>query len=363
MPATSHNNRRAFTLVELLTVIAIIAVLTAILLPVFSIAREQARQATSMGNMHDVYEAVRLYHEDEGTYPPALFGYAEIKIFLNSGSSNGGCPTPPAGMPQDEPAFEEELNTPDNDPSKGGCFERVPMSQATEYFQPIGIGAYLYPNKLKEMNAFLCPDNPSTDQKQGTIAYWPLSLTKHTDPDTPDQLIPVTWVQGNNNTNPPPACPTYSDIDLPPPRSPDDVNYPNRSYVGQAKTFYVMDSMDIGPLLDDNGNWMHDANGHPLYEYHYALDWTHQLYNQANGCDTNKDVYVEGLPYDPNKGPVVLSNQLKYKYPPPETTVITWDTYHAAVAHSGNVIVLLLSGTARKISLKQAHEQLPLNFH
>ncbi|HLI49231.1 MAG TPA: prepilin-type N-terminal cleavage/methylation domain-containing protein [Chthonomonas sp.] len=355
MPATSHRNRRAFTLVELLTVIAIIAVLAAILLPVFSIAREQARQATTMGNMHDVYEAVRLYHEDEGTYPPALFGYAEIKIFLSSGGSgSSSCTTPPAGMPQDEPAFEEELSKPDNhDPSKGTCFERVPMGQATEYFQPTGIGAYLYPNKLKEMNAFLCPDNPSTDQKQGSIAYWPLTLTN-------GQLVPVTWVQGNNNTNPPPACPTYSDIDLPPPRSSDDVNYPNRSYVQQAKTFYVMDSMDIGPMLDSNGNWIHDSNGNPLYEYHYALDWTHQLYNQKNGCDTTAQVPVYGLPSNP---PVVLSNQLKYKNPSPETTVITWDTYHAAVAHSGNVIVLLLSGTARKMSVQQAVNELPLNYH
>src|SRR5579875_3658615 len=102
MPAKSHTTAsRAFTLVELLTVIAIIAVLAAILFPVFAAAREQARQATTMGNMHDVYEAVRLYHEDEGTYPPALFGYAEIKIFLSSGGSgSSSCTTPPAGMPQ-----------------------------------------------------------------------------------------------------------------------------------------------------------------------------------------------------------------------------------------------------------------------
>jgi prepilin-type N-terminal cleavage/methylation domain-containing protein len=327
MPAKSHTTAsRAFTLVELLTVIAIIAVLAAILFPVFAAAREQARQATTMGNMHDVYEAVRLYHEDEGTYPPALFGYAETALTNVQ-----------PGMPTGEPALP-------GDPI-------VPMGQATEYFQATGVGAYLYPNKLKDLNAFFCPDNPATNQTQVTIAYWPLTLTN-------GQLVPVTWVQGNNNTNPPPACPNYSDPDLPT-RQPNGPN-PGATYVGQPKLFYVMDSMDIGPLLDSNGNWIHDANGNPLYEYHYAVDWTHQLYNQKNGCDTTAQVPVYGLPSNP---PVVLSNQLKYKNPSPETTVITWNTYHAGVAHSGNVIVLLLSGTARKISLQQAQQQLPLNYH
>src|SRR5947209_10464063 len=42
------TRRRGFTLIELLVVIAIIAILAAILFPVFAQAREQARKATCM---------------------------------------------------------------------------------------------------------------------------------------------------------------------------------------------------------------------------------------------------------------------------------------------------------------------------
>ena len=41
-----HRSRQGFTLIELLVVIAIIAILAAILFPVFAKAREKARQAS-----------------------------------------------------------------------------------------------------------------------------------------------------------------------------------------------------------------------------------------------------------------------------------------------------------------------------
>ncbi|MDD4153709.1 MAG: prepilin-type N-terminal cleavage/methylation domain-containing protein, partial [bacterium] len=43
--------KRGFTLIELLVVIAIIAILAAILFPVFGRAREQARKATCQSNL------------------------------------------------------------------------------------------------------------------------------------------------------------------------------------------------------------------------------------------------------------------------------------------------------------------------
>ena len=52
---------RAFTLVELLVVIAIIALLAAILMPALRTARERARQASCMSNLHQLDLALETY--------------------------------------------------------------------------------------------------------------------------------------------------------------------------------------------------------------------------------------------------------------------------------------------------------------
>jgi prepilin-type N-terminal cleavage/methylation domain-containing protein/prepilin-type processing-associated H-X9-DG protein len=56
--------RRGFTLIELLVVIAIIAILAAILFPVFAQARAKARQTVCMSNMRQIGLGVRMYLQD-----------------------------------------------------------------------------------------------------------------------------------------------------------------------------------------------------------------------------------------------------------------------------------------------------------
>jgi len=60
-PARCSSRSRAFTLVELLVVIGIIAVLLAILLPVMSRVRERGRAIKCANNMRQIYAACILY--------------------------------------------------------------------------------------------------------------------------------------------------------------------------------------------------------------------------------------------------------------------------------------------------------------
>lgn len=56
--------RYGFTLIELLVVIAIIAILAAILFPVFAQAREKAREITCISNLKQMGLALRMYSQD-----------------------------------------------------------------------------------------------------------------------------------------------------------------------------------------------------------------------------------------------------------------------------------------------------------
>lgn len=68
--------RSGFTLVELLTVVAIIAVLAAILFPVFARARESARRASCQSNLKQIGLAGMQYAADyDGCLPPAVVAH------------------------------------------------------------------------------------------------------------------------------------------------------------------------------------------------------------------------------------------------------------------------------------------------
>ncbi len=65
------QNKNGFTLIELLVVIAIIAILAAILFPVFAQAREKARQTSCLSNVKQIGTGFAMYTQDyDEQYPP-----------------------------------------------------------------------------------------------------------------------------------------------------------------------------------------------------------------------------------------------------------------------------------------------------
>ena len=60
-------NKKGFTLAELLIVVAIIAVLVAISIPIFSAQLEKAKEATDMANIRSAYAEVVAAYLDDST--------------------------------------------------------------------------------------------------------------------------------------------------------------------------------------------------------------------------------------------------------------------------------------------------------
>jgi len=145
----SRQRRRAFTLIELLVVIAIIALLTALLFPVFSTARENARQSSTISHLETIQNALALYKLDNHQYPGVLLGYAPT-------NGNGG-------------------------------YEPITDAAAiATYTSNLGVGS-LYPTYVSDYHVFMSEDNPQDSNTTQTVILNSLDLTAAAGA-TPSQL-------------------------------------------------------------------------------------------------------------------------------------------------------------------------------
>src|SRR5437763_15325882 len=102
MDAVRHR-RAGFTLIELLVVIAIIAILAAILFPVFAQAREKARATSCLSNSKQMGLAMMMYAQDydegypQGWYqgPPQAWWLTLIQPYTRDTGKRGllNCPS------------------------------------------------------------------------------------------------------------------------------------------------------------------------------------------------------------------------------------------------------------------------------
>ncbi len=286
--------RQGFTLIELLTVIAIIAVLAAILFPVAGTVREQARSSACLSNLHQLYVSANVYKEDEGGYPPALLGYAEMDVPCAAVGSTIRAPYQPGGAP---PVSVDQI-----------------------------VNGFLYREQVRDSNVFKCPDNTDPRKQTVTVAYYPPVQT--TNPANPSYWpAAYTWIGDLLQAK---GCPSdaYGTMDcfweIP-------ASDPCLGYLhNQPRYFYTWDSYDISPAYDVNGISIRDGAGNRIFLRRYSTDWTGTT------------------------GITDLPMQLKYASPPTDKTLLAACTWHVATAGSRTVPAITLAGTAKPMDRKLA---------
>ena len=290
--------RRGFTLVELLVVIAIIAILAAIIFPVFNSAKRSAKMRADSSNMASIHQALKLYREDQGGYPPLLLQVAEYN---------------------------------------GNVLRRVDELRR----------AYLYRGRVKDIDTFKSVE--SLEEGDEVVnAVWPPRDPRPTSEAGPCERRQLFGFElgGNNN------CDGYqTSVGSPPFQTSSVAGHDPVRYAqlgidpfflnGDAPTdpvqFYAWDSFDVARSRNPA------QPNQFIYELRYALFWT--AYGQGGG--SSQDSTRQLGYHSPREDTIVTWDSYFARFEPGS----------AAPVRGRDTIVLYLSGTVRNEDSRGVWEQ------